>query len=100
MKKDQDAKNKVEGIISDRKRELTNFANFKVHLDQLNVAGESLSQAISQIHGGWNSLGADIQEVIIKLKELSSTEAVDYLQALLDTAYKHWMDVVELARKL
>ena len=100
LKKDQDAKNKVEGIISDRKRELTNFANFKVHLDQLNVAGESLSQAISQIHGGWNSLGADIQEVIIKLRELSSTEAVDYLQALLDTAYKHWMDVVELARKL
>ena len=100
LKKDQDKKSHVEGEISDKNTEITNFTNFKVHLDHLNVAGQSLSQAISQIQEGWDSLGADIHEVIGKLQVLSTTAAVDYLRPLLDSAYRDWTDVVELAKQL
>ena len=100
LSNDNKAKAKVDGQIAAKNKEITNFTNFKMHLDKLNTAGESLAQAISEMQQGWDALRADIQEVIAKLKVLSSTEAVAYLRPLLDTAYKDWMDVVELAKKL
>ena len=68
LSNDETAKAKVEGQIAAKNIEITNFTNFKVYLDQLNTAGESLSQATSQMQQGWDTLRADIQEVIAKLK--------------------------------
>lgn len=100
LKKQEDAKKNVELQIAMKKKELATISSFKAQYDQLNIAGDSISQALSQMQIGLSSLTADIQEVVTELKTLSTTEAVDYLRPLLDTALKDWMSVVGVARNL
>ena len=59
-----------------------------------------MSASTTLEEGWWASLESDFQEVITELKSLSSTDAVDYLGPLLETAKKDWTVVLDKAEQL
>lgn len=100
LKKQEDAKKSVEKQISMKKQELVNIFSFKHQYDKFNMAGEDVSQALTQMQNGWDSLSADIQQVVDQLKTLSGLKAFDYMKPLLESALKDWKIVVEVAKTL
>ena len=100
LKKQQSAKHDVQLKLAMENQELMALNAAKCQIDGFVNSMPPVSSASTTLEEGWASLKSDFEEVITELKSLSTTDAVDYLGPLLETAKKDWIVALDKAEQL